>query len=83
MKLLDFIFCVGLGGFLEINAQQNDRRRISLGVAEGTGKSRETAAPARINQSQMNSRIKEKIQLGRFNAQTYKQCIADELLKSG
>ena len=39
--------------------------------------------PRRLNEAQMNRRIREKIQRGHFTEETYKQCIADELLKSG
>jgi len=84
MKILFLNFLLAVRG-QELNANILDESEKDLKKSYISQSSAQNAprTPQRVNQVKMNKRIREKIQLGHFNEETYKQCIADELLKSG
>ena len=84
MKFLILLICAGWAQDLNLNIiHEDDAEKDNEVYISPASVQNAPSTPTRVNQVKMNKRIREKIQFGHFNEETYKQCIADELLKSG
>ena len=80
---MKFLFLFFLGPNILARARDDGEKDLPKSYISQSSAENAPTVPQRVNQVKMNKRIREKIQLGHFNEETYKQCIADELLRSG